>query len=257
MRFDGAVCWITGGSSGIGEALAHELAARGARVAISARRRERLEQIAGDEMLAVPADVSDREAMLAAAAQIEEQLGPIDLAVLNAGMWQQMDVTAWDTELFRRHVDTNLMGMVHGIEAVLPGMRRRRSGVIAGMASVAGYRGWPSSEAYGATKAAEIHLLESLRIDLLPLGVTAITVCPAFVRSELTNTNTFRMPFMLEPDDAARRIADGIAREKAEIVFPLPMMLLMKATRLVPVRPWTAILSRNARTRKLRRGFGE
>jgi short-subunit dehydrogenase len=149
------------------------------------------------------------------------------------------------------------MGMVHGIEAVLPGMRRRRRGVIAGVASVAGYRGWPSSEAYGATKAAEIHLLESLRIDLLPLGVTAITVCPAFVRSDLTATNTFRMPFLLEPDDAARRIADGIAREKAEIVFPLPMMLLMKATRLVPVRPWTAILSRNATTRRSRGRFGE
>jgi NAD(P)-dependent dehydrogenase (short-subunit alcohol dehydrogenase family) len=256
VRFDGAVCWITGGSSGIGEALARELAARGARVAISARRRDRLEEIAGGRMLVVPADVSDRDAMLAAAARVEEELGPIDLAVLNAGVWQQMDVMAWDSAVFRRHVDTNLMGMVHGIEAVLPGMRRRQRGVIAGMASVAGYRGWPSSEAYGATKAAEIHLLESLRIDLLPLGITAITVCPAFVRSGLTDANTFRMPFMLEADDAARRIANGIAREKAEIVFPLPMMLLMKATRLVPVRPWTALLSRRARTRHSRRRGG-
>jgi NAD(P)-dependent dehydrogenase (short-subunit alcohol dehydrogenase family) len=252
VRYPGAVAWITGASSGIGEALARELTRRGARVAITARRADRLTEIAGDAMLAVPADVTDVEAMRAAAARVEAELGPIDLAVLNAGTWRQMDVTAWDTELFRLHVETNLMGMVHGIDAVLPGMRRRRGGVIAGVSSVAGYRGWPSSQAYGSTKAAEINLLESLRIDLLPLGISVLTVCPGFVRSDLTAQNTFRMPFLMEPPDAAQRIADGIAREKAEIVFPLPMMLLMKATRLVPVRPWTALMSRQATTRKER-----
>jgi NAD(P)-dependent dehydrogenase (short-subunit alcohol dehydrogenase family) len=250
MRYPGAVVWITGASSGIGEALARELTGRGARVAITARRGDRLDEIAGDRMLAVPADVTDLGAMRAAAARVEQELGPIDLAVLNAGTWKQMDVTAWDTELFRRHVETNLMGMVHGIDAVLPGMRRRRGGVIAGVSSVAGYRGWPSSEAYGSTKAAEINLLESLRIDLLPLDIKVLTVCPGFVRSDLTAENTFRMPFLMDPPDAAARIADGIAREKAEIVFPLPMMLLMKATRLVPVRPWTALMSRQAKTRR-------
>ena len=250
MRYPGAVVWITGASSGIGEALARELTGRGARVAITARRGDRLDEIAGDRMLAVPADVTDLDAMRAAAARVEQELGPIDLAVLNAGTWKQMDVTAWDTELFRRHVETNLMGMVHGIDAVLPGMRRRRGGVIAGVSSVAGYRGWPSSEAYGSTKAAEINLLESLRIDLLPLDIKVLTVCPGFVRSDLTAENTFRMPFLMDPPDAAARIADGIAREKAEIVFPLPMMMLMKATRLVPVRPWTALMSRQAKTRR-------
>jgi NAD(P)-dependent dehydrogenase (short-subunit alcohol dehydrogenase family) len=250
MRYPGAVVWITGASSGIGEALARELTGRGARVAITARRGDRLDEIAGDRMLAVPADVTDLGAMRAAAARVEQELGPIDLAVLNAGTWKQMDVTAWDTELFRRHVETNLMGMVHGIDAVLPGMRRRRGGVIAGVSSVAGYRGWPSSEAYGSTKAAEINLLESLRIDLLPLDIKVLTVCPGFVRSDLTAENTFRMPFLMDPPDAAARIADGIAREKAEIVFPLPMMMLMKATRLVPVRPWTALMSRQAKTRR-------
>jgi NAD(P)-dependent dehydrogenase (short-subunit alcohol dehydrogenase family) len=250
VRYSGAVVWITGASSGIGEALARELTGRGARVAITARRGDRLDEIAGDRMLAVPADVTDLDAMRAAAARVEQELGPIDLAVLNAGTWKQIDVTAWDTELFRRHVETNLMGMVHGIDAVLPGMRRRRGGVIAGVSSVAGYRGWPSSEAYGSTKAAEINLLESLRIDLLPLDIKVLTVCPGFVRSDLTAKNTFRMPFLMDPPDAAARIADGIAREKAEIVFPLPMMLLMKATRLVPVRPWTALMSRQAKTRR-------
>ena len=104
-------------------------------------------------------------------------------------------------------------------------MRRRGTGTIVGMASVAGYRGFPRSEAYGATKAAEINMLEALRIDLRPLGITVQTVCPGFVRTDLTAKNTFPMPFMLEADDAARRICRGIEKEKAEIVFPFPMML--------------------------------
>ena len=95
-------------------------------------------------------------------------------------------------------------------------------------------------------------MLESLRIDLRPLGIDVITVCPGFVRTDLTAANRFRMPWMLEPDDAARRIADGLSRRKAEIVFPWPMTLAMKAARLVPVRPWAALMSRYATTRHLR-----
>ena len=131
-------------------------------------------------------------------------------------------------------------------------MRRARAGSIVGMASVAGYRGLPSSQAYGPTKAAQINLLESLRIDLLPLGIAVTTVCPGFVRTDLTAGNTFRMPWMLEPAEAARRIVDGLARGKAEIVFPWQMMLAIKAARLVPVRPWSEIVSHQATTRRLR-----
>ncbi|MEP6641601.1 MAG: SDR family NAD(P)-dependent oxidoreductase [Gaiellales bacterium] len=242
MKIAGAVVWVTGASSGIGEALVRELAHRGARVAATARRAEALHALAEStpgEVLEVPADVTDREAMAKAAVRVDELLGPIDLAMLNAGVWQQVDVHAFDSEVFRRHMETNLMGMVHGIEAVLPGMRKRRSGTIAGVASVAGYRGFPQSEAYGATKAAQINLLEALRIDLQPLGINVVTVCPGFVRTEATAVNAFPMPFMIDAPDAARRICDGLARDKAEIVFPVPMMLSMKALRLVPVRPYT------------------
>jgi NAD(P)-dependent dehydrogenase (short-subunit alcohol dehydrogenase family) len=242
VKVAGAVAWVTGASSGIGQALVRELAHRGARVAATARRVEALHELAEStpgEVLEVPADVTDREAMSRAAVRVREVLGPIDLAMLNAGVWQQVDVHAFDSEVFRRHMETNLMGMVHGIEAVLPGMRKRGSGTIAGVASVAGYRGFPQSEAYGATKAAQINLLEALRIDLKSLGINVVTVCPGFVRTEATALNTFPMPFMIDAPDAARRICDGLARDKAEIVFPLPMMLSMKALRLVPVRPYT------------------
>jgi NAD(P)-dependent dehydrogenase (short-subunit alcohol dehydrogenase family) len=253
VRLDGAAVWVTGASSGIGAALAKELLGRGCRVAISARRQEKLEQVSAGRMLVAPADVTDRASTVAAAARVRAEYGRIDIAVLNAGTYAQVDVTAWDPEVFRRHFDTNLMGMVHGIDAVLPDMRRAGRGTIAGMASVAGYRGYPSSEAYGSTKAGEINLLESLRIDLLPLGLDVLIVNPGFVRSPLTDLNTFRMPFLMEPPDAARHIANGIEKGKAEIVFPLPMALLMKATRLVPVRAWTALMSRQATTRKRRR----
>jgi NAD(P)-dependent dehydrogenase (short-subunit alcohol dehydrogenase family) len=252
VKLGGSRVWITGASSGIGEALAAELAGRGARVAISARRAELLERQAQlHGMVPVPLDVSDRAAVLAAAATVRDELGGIDIAILNAAAYGRMDVTAWDPDVFRRHVDVNLMGTVYGIEAVLPDMRRAGSGSIVGTASVAGYRGLPSSQAYGPTKAAQINLLESLRIDLLPLGIAVTTVCPGFVRTDRTAGNTFRMPWMLEPADAARRIADGLARGKAEIVFPWQMMLAMKAARLVPVRPWSEIMSRQATTRHL------
>jgi short-subunit dehydrogenase len=115
---------------------------------------------------------------------------------------------------------------------------------------VAGYRGFSGSEAYGATKAAQINMLESLRVDLRPLGIDVSTICPGFVRTDLIDANRFRMPWIVEPDDAARRIADGLDRRKAEIVFPWQMMLAMKTARLVPVRPWAALMSRYATTRR-------
>jgi NAD(P)-dependent dehydrogenase (short-subunit alcohol dehydrogenase family) len=237
VKLRGRSVWVTGASSGIGAALVGELRRRGCRVAASARRADRLERL-GDGVLAVPLDVTDRAATLAAVERIEAELGGIDVAILNAANWDQFQVDTWDSDVIRRHFDTNVMGMVYGIEAVLGGMRRRRSGAIVGMASVAGYRGLPRSEAYGATKAAEINMLESLRIDLRPFGIDVHTVCPGFVRTDLTAKNTFPMPFMLEPDEAARRICRGLERGKPEIVFPLPMMLAMKAARLVPVRAW-------------------
>ncbi len=246
MNLAGRRAWVTGASSGIGAELVRELVRRGCRVAASARRTERLDAL-GESVLPVPLDVTDRDAVLAAEERIRTELGGIDVAVLNAAYWRQFTVESWDTDVIRRHFDTNVIGLAHGVEAVLPDMRRRGSGTIVGMASVAGYRGFPRSEAYGATKAAEINMLEALRIDLRPLGITVQTVCPGFVRTDLTAANTFPMPFMIDPDDAARRICRGIEREKAEIVFPIPMMLAMKALRLVPVRLYTGVFGAGLR----------
>jgi len=155
-----------------------------------------------------------------------------------------MTTTVWDTETFDRHVEVNLIGMSNAIAAVLPQMLDRRRGVIAGISSVAGYRGLAGSAAYGATKAAQINLLESLRIQVARRGVRVVTICPGFVSTELTAGNDFPMPFIIEADEAGRAICDGLERGRTEIVFPVRMALLMKAARLVPVALWSALWSR-------------
>jgi NAD(P)-dependent dehydrogenase (short-subunit alcohol dehydrogenase family) len=247
VKVRGSVAWITGGSSGIGAALAHELARRGARVGITARRAELLARVAAEspgDVRAVAGDVRRPEELREVVAAVEADLGAIDVAVLNAGIWGQVDVRRWDPDLIRDHIESNFMGMVNSLSAVLPGMVARGRGVVVGVASVAGYRGYTRAEAYGPSKAAEINLLESLRIDLGPLGVEVQIVNPGFVRTPLTERNDFPMPFMIEAPDAARRIADALEAGKAEAVFPLPYRIGMKLVRLMPIRLYTAVSRR-------------
>ena len=246
MRLHGATAWVIGASSGIGAALARELDSRGARVAISARRADRLGEVAAGRMLVVPMDVTDVAQTSAAAERVRVELGDIDLVVLAAGYWKQMRPRDWDVDTFNRHLDVNLVGMNNAIAAVLPPMLKRGSGVIAGIASVAGYRGLPGAEAYGATKAAQINMLESLRAHVRSSGVQVTTICPGFVRTELTDNNDFPMPFMIEPDDAARAICAGLERDRSVIAFPLQMALLARASRLVPARAWSRLFGRVA-----------
>jgi short-subunit dehydrogenase len=247
VEIAGARVWVVGASAGIGAALARELADRGARVAVSARSEEGLRAVAGDRMAVVPVDVTDRDAVLAAGDRVRAELGGLDVAVLNVGTWSRFRVEQWDSAAFADTLQVNLMGAVHALEAVVPRMLAEGRGRIVGMASVAGYRGVPGSEAYGASKAALLNLLEALRGSLAPRGVVVQTLAPGFVRTRLTDRNRFPMPWRIEADDAARRIADGIAREKAEVVFPRPMLVTMKTARLVPVRAWTTLTAAMAR----------
>jgi short-subunit dehydrogenase len=249
-RLQGRSVWLVGASSGIGAALAAELWERGATVAVSARRRGALEAVAEDRMVVAEVDVTDRWSVDRAATRVREEIGDIDIAVLNAGYWEQMDAGAWDREVFAQHVDVNLLGVSNTLGAVLPQMIERGRGHIVGIASVAGYRGLPGAEAYGATKAAQINLLEAMRGALARSGVAVTTVCPGFVRTDMTAVNDFPMPFMVEPQQAARSICDGLERGRMEIVFPLPMALLMKAARLLPVRLWAAAMTRAGKSRR-------
>ena len=237
--------WLVGASSGIGAALATELVRRGAQVAISARRVEDLEAVAGDAMAVVPLDVTDPDAVHRAHADAVERLGGVDVVVFCAGYWKQFDAAQWDPEVFERHVEVNLLGLNNLLAAALPPMTAAGTGHIVGIASVAGYRGIAGAEAYGATKAAQINLLEALRAALSPRGIRVTTVCPGFVRTEMTEVNDFPMPFIIDADRAAREIADGIEAGRAEIVFPRRMAALMKTARLIPVAAWPALMSRS------------
>ncbi|RIJ78103.1 SDR family NAD(P)-dependent oxidoreductase [Nakamurella silvestris] len=236
--------WIIGASSGIGAALAQELLSRGAKVAISARRAELLEQVSAGRMTTVPVDVVDADSVVAAAQEVREALGGLDIAVLCAGTWEQITLAELDPESFARHLEVNVMGAVHGVAAVLPGMTAQGSGVIAIVASVAGYRGIPGSMAYGASKAAQINFAEAIRPEARRRGIRVVTVNPGFVRTPMTSRNTFPMPFLIDADTAARSIAAGLAGGRQEIVFPLPMAVMMKLARLLPVRVWTFLTGR-------------
>jgi len=245
MDLKGKICWVIGASSGIGAALANELVKRGAIVAISARRQDQLDQVSSGRMLVLPADITDLSALELAAEQVLEKLGPIDIAVISAGYWKQMSGKNWNTQTFNDHVQVNLIGTSNAISVVLPEMLKRRSGLIAGISSVAGYRGLPGSEAYGATKAAQINLFEALRISVAPSNVHVTTICPGFVRTELTANNAFPMPFIIDADKAGRAICDGFEQNRLVIVFPKQMAILMKMAQFVPARLWATLMTRN------------
>ncbi|AZI59076.1 SDR family NAD(P)-dependent oxidoreductase [Nakamurella antarctica] len=242
----GARVWVTGASSGIGAALANELTDRGALVAISARRTTELEAVSAGRMAVVPVDVSDTAAVAQAAVKVREALGGIDLVILNAGTWQQMKLDTLDAAAFARHLDVNVMGTVNTLAAVMPEMLAARSGTVAIVASVSGFRGLPGGMAYAASKAALINLAETVRAEAIGRRVRVVTINPGFVRTPMTAENKFPMPFLVDVDDAARTIADGLATRKQEIIFPLPMAIVMKTARLLPVRVWTLISRRLA-----------
>jgi NADP-dependent 3-hydroxy acid dehydrogenase YdfG len=244
----GARIWLTGASSGIGEALVPELVARGARVAISARRGEALAAIAarapGGEVVALPVDVTDRSAVAEAAARLESLWGGIDLAIFNAGTHQPVSGTALDPDDFVRLMQVNYLSVIYGMHAVLPGMLTRGRGHIAGVASLAGYRALPTAAAYGASKAALILALDALRFDLAPRGIDVTVINPGFVRTPLTDRNTFHMPMRIDADAAARLIARGLERRAREIHFPARFSWLMKTLRVLPYPVYQALVAR-------------
>ena len=248
----GSVVWITGAGKGIGRALSVELAKRGMKIAASARTRSDLQSLVSQStelagsISSWPVDVTEREEMSKTASAIEAELGSIDLLVCNAGTHSPVTAVNFDADAFNQLLDINIMGVVNGIAPVLPRMTARSSGRIAVVSSVAGYRGLPSAPSYGATKAALINMCEALKPELEHSGVKLHLVCPGFVRTPLTDRNSFHMPFLMEPEDAARRIADGIQRNKFEITFPWRFVFWLKLGRILPYWAYFALTRRLA-----------
>jgi len=255
------VVWITGASGGIGAAVAEELARRGATVVATARRADALAGLAARApgVVAKPGDITDAEAMTRIAGEIVAEHGRIDIALLNAGTYRQVLPEDFSPELFRPHVEVNIMGTVNCIAAVLPHMRRRDAGRIAVVASVTGFASLPMASAYGASKAFLISMCDSLRADLAGegSGVRVTVVAPGFVETDLTEQNDFAMPFVIAAPEAARIIADGLEAGDPEIAFPRRMSVAMKAIgRWLPAplrRRYVAGIARR-RARDRRRG---
>lgn len=238
--------WVTGASQGIGRALALELARRGTRVAVSARNAETLGDLARLEpgLMAEALDVTDPAAVASTLEHIEATLGPLDLAVLNAGIYEPVAGGLADPEMFARHMAVNYQGVVNGLCAVLPRMRARGQGQVAVVASLAGYRGLPQAAAYGPTKAALINLAETLRLELIGSGLDLRLVNPGFVATRLTAKNRFAMPSILSPEEAARRILAGLEGSSFEIAFPAGFAAWMKILRLLPYRLYFPLIAR-------------
>ncbi len=241
------VVWITGASSGIGRALSLRLAQQGQRVVVSARRGDTLAALAlahPGRIMAWPLDVSDAGAVAAAVPAIEAAHGPIALAVLNAGTHERTTAQDFSAAIVRRLVEVNLMGVVHCLDAALAVMRPRRSGQIAVVASVAGYRGLPTAAGYGATKAALINLCESLKPECDGLGIKLQLVNPGFVETPLTERNPFPMPFLIPVERAIDRLAAGLAGDAFEIAFPLRFALILKVMQMLPYRLYFWLIKR-------------
>jgi short-subunit dehydrogenase len=240
MGFADQVAIITGASSGIGFALAKELARQGCKVGLVARREESLAGLAGEITQAggaaafAAADVGDRAQTVQAIRTVAGRLGPPDLLVANAGVGAPTTLTPFNVGDIEKMFRVNVLGVVYSIEAVLPDMLARKKGHIAAVSSLAGYKGLPGESGYTSSKAAVNNFMEGLRIQLRDQGIAVTTICPGFVRTPMTDVNEFHMPWLIEADEAARRIVRALARRKKVFNFPWQTTLLMKATRWLP-----------------------
>ena len=226
---------ITGATSGIGRGLAVELGRRGARVAITGRREAKLKETAdavkavGGECLELLGSVNSMEDVKRHYAMIRERWGGLDWAILNAGVGGATNAREFSAERYHRIFETNVGGVVNWLEAVIPDMIAAGQGTIAAMTSLAAFRGLPNTGAYSASKAAVLTLLESTRLELRGTGVSVVTVCPGFIKSEMTAQNDPRdMAFVMETENAVRRILRGIERKQRLVHFPWQLSFLMR-----------------------------
>jgi short-subunit dehydrogenase len=245
---------ITGASSGIGLALARELAKRGWDLALLARRGDLLESVAeplrarGRRVAVAACDVADAKAVREAVRQTEAELGgAFDLAIANAGISVPMHAAKFSASEAEHLLRVNIFGVIYLYDAVIPGMIERGSGRFAGIASIAGLRGLPTAGPYSASKAAVQAFLESARVELAELGVGVTIVNPGWVATPLVEKNRFRMPFLMQAGDAAIIIADGLERGARLIEFPRPMSILMRVVRLLPDALYDRIMKPYAR----------
>lgn len=229
---------ITGGSSGIGEALAQELARRGWSLALLARRGDVCEQLAksiGGNSIGLACDVADGAAVRDAVHRAATHFGqPFELAVANAGIGVPSHATKFSIADAEQMIRVNVLGMMYLFDAVIPSMVERRSGHFAGVASLAGLRGLPTSSVYSASKAAMQAFLEASRVELGPYGVKVTTINPGFIDTPMVAKHDQKLPFLMTAADAATTIVEGLERGARVVEFPKPMSMAMRVARMLP-----------------------
>lgn len=231
--------FITGASSGIGEALAVYYARQGANLGLAARREASLQALAQrlpGEHACYALDVADAPALQAAANDFMARFGTPDIVIASAGVSAgTLTECSEDLAVFRRIMDINVFGMAATFSPFIPAMQQaggeRR---LVGFASVAGIRGLPGAEAYSASKAAAIAYLESLRLEMRPSGVRVVTIAPGYIATPMTAVNPYRMPFLMPVERAAERFAESITKGVSYTVIPWQMGWVARLLRLLP-----------------------
>jgi short-subunit dehydrogenase len=240
MPWSDKVVMITGASSGIGRGLALELSRRGARVGLLARRKDLLDQIVAEieaqngKALALPVDVQDADAVRAAADRLRSEFGPIDVLIANAGIGATSDPASPNAGDIARVMGVNVIGVANSVAAVAPEMAAQGRGQLVAISSLAAYRGLPKSAAYCASKAAVSSMFESFRLDLKPRGVDVTIIHPGFIKTPLTAGRQAQMPFLLELDDAVKKIISAIEKRRKSYAFPWQLATIVRLGLIMP-----------------------
>ena len=242
--------WITGASSGLGEALAVELATEGANLYLTARSKDKLELVNNSLQnpgYVMPCDVTDDYQLTQTINRVITQASQIDVAVLNAGTYLPTPLAELNSDDARALFEVNFFSIVRAIELLAPHMTARRSGHIVVVGSVAGDIGLPYAAIYSASKSALNRLCESLQPELAEFGVAISVVNPGFIKTPLTDKNDFPMPFLISAEEAARGILKGIADRRFEIRVPFMMGFMMRRLARLPKGILLAITKRMLR----------
>ncbi|MFP3978415.1 SDR family NAD(P)-dependent oxidoreductase [Marinobacter sp. KMM 10035] len=232
--------WITGASSGIGESLTQALARGGHRLIVTGRRAEPLAQLqtlAAGKITPAVADTTRKED-LQALAPVLESFGDLNMAILNAGTCEYLDVADYNSDVITQNVETNVIGTARCVDIALPALRRTRAKGLSATLVIVGSSAWwfpfARAEGYGASKAALAYFAQSLRADLAAEGIDVVLVSPGFVKTPLTDRNDFPMPFLVTAEDAAERIVSGLAKGHNEIAFPKRFTWILKCLGALP-----------------------